>query len=140
MAKTYAPKSRVQMEEDGYKFEGRTNCKACRSPIEWWRTTRGKVVPFNPRPNDAYAPMKAHMESCTGKDDFKLRKLATDISNLRYNSKALIIVAVFADGAVAYDSERGMTPEDARNTIITAANHVRNLMDEETRKRNVRHY
>jgi hypothetical protein len=73
--------------------------------------------------------MTVHMESCTAKDDFKLRKLASDLANLRYNSKALIIVAVFADGSVAFDRERGLTPEDARHEVITAANKVRTLME-----------
>jgi hypothetical protein len=42
------PDARWQMRRANYGFLGNSECKFCGGPIEWWKTTNGYKVPFNP--------------------------------------------------------------------------------------------
>jgi hypothetical protein len=66
------PKNLQEMRAKGYKpLEGRdgTNlghCRDCGEEIEWWATSKGRKLPFNPMRSDRDAAV-AHFTTCSEK-------------------------------------------------------------------------
>ena len=51
------PQTRHEMRRARYEFKGASKCKSCGAAIEWWKTTNGKMMPFNPMPTNDDAPV-----------------------------------------------------------------------------------
>lgn len=42
------PRDRHEMRRANYEYRGTSACKSCGAAIEWWKTTNGKNMPFDP--------------------------------------------------------------------------------------------
>jgi hypothetical protein len=42
------PYDRFEMERANYQFTGTSKCRSCSAPVEWWKTTNGSNIPFDP--------------------------------------------------------------------------------------------
>ncbi len=135
--------TRYEMERAGYKFLSKSKCKGCDAAIEWWKTSRGKNLPFNPRPETEHHPMKPHWATCPKSDDF--RQGATPkapspaptidahqkyLAAFRASSNARVIIAIYDDGTAAA-WRKGLSGEDLRHELITEANSLRNHIEKE---------
>lgn len=59
------PKTLDELRAAGYKFEGGADCKACKAPIEWWTTPKGKKIPMD------HGTANPHWASCPNAQDFR---------------------------------------------------------------------
>jgi hypothetical protein len=133
--------TKASMLRAGYKFLGNAKCKGCGVAIEWWRTTNGSKLPYDPLPADEHAKVKPHWATCPNASAFKAGGTEAKGSNdlaacKRYleaflrSSNARVIVAIYDEGAVA--SWRPKLPgEDLRHELITEANNIRNHVEKE---------
>lgn len=138
------PKNRYLMKRAYYEFKAARRCNDCGEPIEWWLTTNKKSVPFNApqNPEDEREEAVCHWATCTKKKAAKakpeqpratkpaltreqlIQRRDSALDNYHASSGALIVVAIFEEGKhFAYAI--GLDGEDARNSIIAAANLVR---------------
>lgn len=63
--------TRYEMLRAGYKFLSKARCRNCNSPIEWWQTTRGKKLPYNPLPADDQLRAIPHWATCPKSNDVR---------------------------------------------------------------------
>lgn len=130
------PKTRREMERAGYRRTGEGVCKDCGAAIEWWKTAKGKSVPFNPIAND-HDLVARHWETCPNAKDFKGNAAPAptpaparrpdkeaELRSLRARHDARVVVMVDEDGTVAF-WKLGIPAEDLRHDLISAANFVR---------------
>jgi len=129
--------SRYEMLRASYKFLNPSKCKACGQPIEWWLTTRGSKIPFNPIANYEVQTV-AHRETCTrrgpattapsytpvARSADQLAALQREVEALcgKYDLRAVLLLH---NGGRVYNYRRGIPGEDLRSEIISAANEIR---------------
>ena len=123
------PGTRHEMKRARYEFKSASHCKACQRPIEWWKTTNGKMMPFDPMLTEDSAAV-SHWGTCPQAEEFrqpasKLARLQSETSALRDRTGARAVVLISEDGTAAA-WRNGIPAEDLRHELITAANHVRN--------------
>ncbi len=63
------PRTRLQLCEAGYIFQGSDTCR-CGKRIEWWRTPKLRNAPYNPMPEPNSAAM-SHFVTCTERSIFR---------------------------------------------------------------------
>jgi hypothetical protein len=131
------PKDRHELLRARYVAPERASvCKGCNAPIEWWKTTNGKSMPFNPMPDDR-SPAVTHFSTCPRSKEFKATSSSApdappagkydwnaEAKSLRSRAKARVVVIVDEDRTyVAYRD--GIPGEDLRHDLIAAGNHIR---------------
>ena len=137
------PSTRHNMLRADYELKSTAHCKGCDAPIEWWKTTNGKMLPVNVEPIGEYVPVLAHWATCPKRDEFRTgspkAKTAAPpasaeplaarrerlVATLRETTQARVIVAIY-DDITTFSYQDGVPPEDLRNDLIGAANTVRN--------------
>jgi hypothetical protein len=130
------PKNRHEMERMGYRKTGDAVCKGCGANIEWWKTTAGKPIPYDPIRGD-YDAAVAHWATCPNAKDFKGAASTPDapppakytpeqqVRLLRDRTNARVVVLTTDDGT--YSAWRtGIPAEELRQDLISAGNFVRN--------------
>ena len=137
------PETRHEMVRAMYELKSTARCKGCDAPIEWWKTTNGKMLPVNVEPSGEYAAVVTHWVTCPKRDDFKsttpkgkgtpatapaetpAARRERLVATLRESTSARVIVAIY-DDLTTFSYKDGVPPEDLRNDLIGAANTVRN--------------
>jgi hypothetical protein len=68
------PKTKSELEAAGYRFSNSGQCSAriCLAPIEWYRTPKGKKMPFDLAKSDGI--MEPHFATCPAVKQFGSRK------------------------------------------------------------------
>ena len=131
------PETRSEMLRARYKLLSRSNCRRCHQPIEWWQTTNGKKLPFDPPPNpDAAYVMeeraKVHPSDCQPTSRPALHELRPDDRKQRVEEIAqqfgARLVLVLDDEGYSYANRLGLDPEDLKQELISAANGIRREM------------
>jgi hypothetical protein len=143
--------TKYEMLRAGYKFLGKSKCKSCTAPIEWWQTGRGKKIPLDPTPESEHAPVRPHWATCPHADQHRQPKDTQQARSLpvtqthgpkkldahqqylaafRASSNARVIVAIYDDGTAAV-WRKGIPGEDIRHELITEANNLRNHIAQE---------
>ncbi len=131
------PETRRELLRAGYKFLNNSKCKSCDAPIEWWKTTNGKLLPFNPMADDnalakkhtcpdanRTVPLPAATPVPAAIGD--LKTIEERVNSLRRATNARVIVLLTEDGGEVTAWRTGLRGEDLRNDLITVANNVRN--------------
>jgi hypothetical protein len=67
------PETLRDLQNAKYKFNGSADCRICASQIEWWTTTHGKKMPFDPMP-ETNSKAIAHWATCAEKVKAVLRE------------------------------------------------------------------
>lgn len=135
-----APDCKHDMLRAGYKFLASSKCKSCSAPIEWWLTSNGKKIPYDPLPASEYDQTTPHWATCPNADTHRSLKRGTKTISIdaqrqylaawRDSSDARIVVAIFDNGSAAA-WRKGLPGEDLRQDLITVANNVRNQIAKE---------
>jgi len=136
------PQNRREMVRTGYKFLNHGACKSCEAPIEWWLTSKGKKMPFNPAPagaDDVYgAEAIVHFDTCTARNTpsapatelAKLGRLGVegeiDRMRGRHNARAMFVL-LDCDG-YAFSIRNTEQSEDLLSCIIEVANAARDFL------------
>jgi hypothetical protein len=125
--------TRREMLRAGYVLKSKATCKGCNAAIEWWRTTRGKMMPFDPIASDDVKAVP-HWSTCPQRDRFKsTADKAADLRAVRENgaagllksTNARAVIALYDDGLNALSWRSGIPGEELRDEAITAANKLR---------------
>lgn len=120
--------TRYEMLRAGFKQTGTSNCKDCHKPVVWWKTRNGKNICYdNPMPESDQALVQPHWITCPAKQDRFDREKTKAVGELRRSTKARVVVALYDDGH-AWASGTGISGDDLRHELITAANKIRNEM------------
>jgi hypothetical protein len=59
------PKTLDELREAGYKFEDDSECRSCGAAVEWWKTPRGKMMPFD------HGTAISHFSTCPNADQHR---------------------------------------------------------------------
>lgn len=140
--------TKAEMIRAGYKFLNAGKCKSCHAAIEWWLTTNGKKIPFNPMPPSDSSTVKPHWATCPNADDHRapkqtkaapaaskqttgdlLQRLVCELRD-KFDAKAVVVVL---EDCSASSWRRGLNGEDVRQDLITEANRVRTSIVEAKR-------
>ncbi len=128
------PRNRKEMLRASYVKSGDGVCKGCGAAIEWWKTTRGKSMPFNPVPEIGAAVI--HGETCPNRREFNGAAntaeapapgkftFEREVRELQRKSRARVVVMVDDCGTPAAWAS-GIPAEELRHDLISAANFVR---------------
>ena len=136
------PDNRHNMLRAGYVLQSKDKfsvCKDCSEFIEWWKTTNGKNIPFNPA--GERDPAVCHWGTCTKSRNpaalpapsgpaLPLAALTDELKRLRSKHKARVIVVVSEEGYTAV-WQVGLTGEELRSDLIEAGNSVRARIQQE---------
>ena len=132
------PENRHNMLRAGYVLlstEKFSVCKGCGAFIEWWKTTNGKHMPFDP--GDERELAVCHWATCPKSKEFKGKAskpvakpnskadLPAELSRLLETFHARVVVLV-DDQGIAYRWRPGVPAEELRGDLIAAGNAVRN--------------
>lgn len=138
------PNTRHLMVRAGYRKTGDSLCKGCQAPIEWWKTTNNKSMPFDAlKPGETeYTPAVVHWSTCPNAKDFKgaaSPKPGTDPRTVqrvrrdtpesdarmmlaKHNARVVVVIGEFGTSACWAD---GIPAEDLRHDLISAGNFIR---------------
>lgn len=142
--------TRYEMRRASYEFKGTSKCKSCDAPIEWWKTTHGKNIPYDPIAGDE-VQVTPHWATCPNADGHRktpaekgpaqaplsykpLSKGGNQIDAMEREIEALCgryslrAVVLLHDGGRVFNYRLGIPAEDLRNEIISAANDIRNAI------------
>lgn len=135
------PSTKYELKRAWYKFIASAKCKSCEAHIEWWNTTNGRKMPFNPMP-DEDSPAVPHFVTCPNADQHRKPKETREpkpkelpgkklgyprrLELLREYSDAQGIFAIWADGTSFATTRAGLDPEEVRHDLIALANNTRN--------------
>jgi hypothetical protein len=143
------PADRAEMRRAGYKFTGLSTCKSCHAAIEWWVTTTGTKMPFDPA--GEYDRAVPHFKTCTKADKTAANRATLaqapqqpqqqtwpgtpasrpvyerELKVLMQRSGAICAVLVYQDGD-SFSFRVGLDPEEVRNNVIATANHLRDAI------------
>jgi hypothetical protein len=117
----------------GYRFRAVAECKGCGAQIEWWTTTNGARIPYDPQQDDD-VKMVAHFATCPKKEQFKSKRARADelqskrddaVHQLAASLGARVVIACFEDGVSSFAWRNGIPGEDLKQEAITAANKLR---------------
>ena len=64
------PQTREQLLRRGYEYHGCRNCVGCDKLIEWWKTPKGNMAPFDPMP-ELSSHCTSHFATCVRRDAFR---------------------------------------------------------------------
>ncbi len=145
------PQTRDAMRRAGYEFLNEVDCKSCHARIEWWRTPGGKKIPMDV-PKTDHSHIVTHWSTCKHPDQHRqrgsrpaetapaapssssppvgcmptvgLKIYEREVSSLRFRAHAVAAVLIYEDGRIAAWDPK-LDPEDARNSVIAAANFLR---------------
>lgn len=142
MTKSYMPETRYEMKRASYELVSTKKCQYCPVMIEWWKTTKGKFVPFDPpttehpddelsvrhdcRANRSAAPSSPAVKPLT-LDQERMRAL----NLLAAQMKARVVLVILDDGGYLYSVRRNVSAEDIRHDLIAGANNVKRDMEAE---------
>lgn len=59
------PKTEQELKEAGYRYEGKSYCRACGAQMAWYNTPKGKHIPLNA---DNLEP---HFALCPKRNEFR---------------------------------------------------------------------
>jgi hypothetical protein len=62
------PTYHADLEDAGYRFINNRNCSGCQAPITWYRTPKGKTMPFHATPEGQLVP---HWADCPAAAQFR---------------------------------------------------------------------
>lgn len=62
------PQYHADLEDAGYRFIHNRRCRACLKPITWYRTPKGKSMPFAYNDEGQLTP---HWADCPAADQFR---------------------------------------------------------------------
>ena len=125
--------TRREMLRAKYVFKSLASCKGCGAKIEWWRTTKGRMMPFDPIADDN-VKVVPHWGTCPKRDQFKSKAdQAVDLRTVRENhvagllkaTNARAVIALYDDGLNALSWRNGIPGHELRDEAITAANKLR---------------
>lgn len=135
------PQRRKDMLRANYELKDTRECKYCRATIEWWKTTKGKMLPFDLPKTQTPELEVAVVHKCSNRSAqpaaSSRRELTLEQEQLRAvellatQLKARVLVAVLGDGTFRYSIQRGIPAEDVRHELITLANNLRRDMEAE---------
>jgi hypothetical protein len=145
------PKTRTEMRRAGYKFTGAAQCKSCHASIEWWITTNGRKMPYNP--GGEHDPAVAHFVTCPNADQHRVAReskpasaqrqapaapmagthqarpaFERELKSLMDRAGARCAVLLYPDDAETITYKLLQDPEDLRNCLIATANHARDAV------------
>jgi hypothetical protein len=138
------PRDRYEMLRAGYEKKSDSTCKACGAAIQWWKTKRGKSVPFNQfATDDKHEDAICHWQTCERRHHLDTKPAAPApvtptqafplaVRRLREAQKARIVVAIYDDG-FAWSSIAGLPGDDIRHELINAANTILRELKENAR-------
>lgn len=133
MSSDRMPENRKEMLRAGYKFLNAGKCKRCQAPIEWWQTTHGSKVPFDPPaqtphvvPELAFA--QVHKRDCQPAPAGVQERFA-NVQRIAEQLGARLVL-VLDDGGHTWAAKHGLDPEDVKHELITAANEIRREMSQ----------
>lgn len=66
------PKTRAEMETNGYQWQSNSICRGCQERIEFWQTPKLQRIPMNPM-DSAEAPAASHFATCPVAQRFRKR-------------------------------------------------------------------
>ena len=71
------PKTRDELIAAGYRFENHSRCTGvhCGKEIEWYRTPKGKTMPFNVMPEGS-SRAETHFSTCPDAEEFRSRRIS----------------------------------------------------------------
>jgi len=139
------PIHRDAMRRARYEFIGIVRCATCNAEVEKWKTTHGRFILFNlpQNPVNQFESTVAHYSVCKPakrepRTESRRSEVQTKerqggrqsaVEELQACFNPQLVIMVF-DDSVHFAYRRGLPPEDARNEIISAANAVRQHLQE----------
>ncbi|HEY4358237.1 MAG TPA: hypothetical protein VGN16_21000 [Acidobacteriaceae bacterium] len=133
------------MKKAGYTFKSKSKCDVCGAAIEFWKTLHDKwfLTDAPTSQNSESEEVIDHRITCDptkrGIAPSAARPVSTPrtfqaadrercAQRLLQTSQARIVVALYDDGFFAFTYRQGISPEDLRHELITAANKIRNQL------------
>jgi hypothetical protein len=137
------PRTRVGLERAGFsRITKAAVCRGCDAPIEWWKTPTGRKIPLTVTIRGQFEQLTMHMESCPNRGQFKGAasgpgapkpgKYTNEaaVGAMRDRTNARVVILIEENGAVAASWRKDIPAEDLRHDLISAANFVRNAVNE----------
>ena len=151
------PYDRKEMLRAGYTLlSSDARCKSCGAAIEWWKTTRGKNMPFDAplRPGDHHEEAVVHWATCPNAKEHKgtaaqatssqpaARRESQGVDRFEDRCERLRVVQRLAEQMHArmvlvlmeeghtWAAKLGLGPDDVQHELITAANAIRREMEQ----------
>lgn len=129
------PQRRKDMLRANYELKDTRDCRYCGVAIEWWKTTKGRMLPFDLPKTQPPELEVAVVHKCSARAATPAatprRELTLEQDQLRAvellasQLKARVLVAILEDGTFRYTVQRGIPAEDVRHELITLANNLR---------------
>jgi hypothetical protein len=127
------PETRSEMLKARYKcLNSRATCPRCSAPIEWWESTRGIKLPFDPPPAGVRYPQEEiaqlHPRDCQPASRPALHQLRPEERKGKVQQIAeqlgARVVLVLDDEGFSYANRPGLDAEDVKQDLISAANYI----------------
>lgn len=72
--KTKLPATREELNRAGWRHSVSRDCKLCHSPLEFWITPNGKLMPLDPILDGNKWLLASHWATCVFADSFRAKK------------------------------------------------------------------